>query len=88
MGCNCKQVRKIQKHITPFVIPEYEKKGMKKILKVFGNWLWKMLGCCIVFIFMIIALPIVLSMAIVSYIKKGEMLISLPFLKKQKEMNN
>ena len=84
MGCNCKQVNKINKKFPSFIIPEYEKRGVCRLLQMIGKGLWKFLGFCIAFIFMIIGMPIVIIMAMISYIRHGRMLISLPFLGKNK----
>lgn len=84
MGCNCKQVKKIKKTIPSLVSNEYEKKGINAFLKLIYKYLWHLFGCIITVIFTIIAIPIVAIMAMTSYIKHGEMIISLPFLKRKK----
>ena len=80
MGCNCKQVNKIKKNIPSIVLPEYEKKGVKKFVKIILEYLWHLLGFFVMIIFTIIAMPIIFTMAFINYIKHGEMFISLPFI--------
>jgi hypothetical protein len=80
MSCNCKQVNKIKKTIPSIVLPEYEKKGIKKIFNIILGRLWHLLGFIIMIMFTIIAMPIIFTMAFVNYIRHGEMFISLPFI--------
>lgn len=88
MGCNCKQVKKITKNMPSFELPEYSKKGWKKILKYILKYLWHFIGCVVVLIFTIIATPIILVVAFFNYIKHGEMFITLPFLTKKSKLIN
>jgi hypothetical protein len=89
MGCNCKQAKKIEKNMPFLKIPTYEKKGWKKICDIFVKHLWKILGCIIVIIFTLIAIPVIPLMAMFNYFKNGEMLISMPFIeKKARSMRN
>lgn len=85
MGCNCKQVKKIEKKLPSIKYGEYEKKGWIKFFEIIKKTLWKLLGFCIAFIFTIIAIPVIAIMALISFTVKGEMILSLPFLKNQKD---
>lgn len=83
MGCNCKQAKKIEKNMPFLTMPTYEKKGWRKFCDIMTQRLWKLLGCLIVIIFTLIAIPVIPLMAMFSYFKTGEMLISLPFIEKK-----
>lgn len=81
MGCNCKQIKKIEKNIPSVFHNEYKKQGLKKFLNIIKDLSWKLLGFTITFIFTMIAIPVIAFMALYNFTKHGEMVISLPFLK-------
>lgn len=83
MGCNCKQAKKIEKNMPFLTMPTYEKKGWRKFYNIITDGLWKLLGYVVVVIFTIIVIPAIPLMAMFSYFKRGEMLISLPFIEKK-----
>ena len=84
MGCNCK-MNKIEKKVPSIITPTYEKKGIGKILNILKERLWKLLGCIIVILFMILAIPFVALMVIYNYIRHGELMFSIPFMHSAKE---
>jgi hypothetical protein len=83
MGCNCKQVKKIEKNMPFLTMPTYEKKGWRKIYDIITKGLWKLFGYIIVVIFTLIAIPVIPLMAMFNYFKTGEMFISMPFIEKK-----
>ncbi len=84
MGCNCK-MKKMEKKFPSIITPTYNKQGIGKFLDIIKQRLWKLLGCIIVIIFMILAIPFVALMVIYNYVRHGELMFSIPFLDKPSE---
>lgn len=85
MGCNCKQVKKIEKQIPLIKYSEYKKRGWRFFYDIIKRILWRLLGFGVRFIFTIIAIPIIAIMALINLTFKDEMILSLPFLKNKKK---
>lgn len=86
MGCSCKEVKKIGRKYPIFLREEYNKKGIGKIISVFGDLLIKMLKNVIVVFLFIIGIPFVASMLIYNFCKKGDFIIDMPFMQGQKNI--
>ena len=84
MGCNCK-MKKIEKKFPSIITPTYNKQGINKFFDVIKQQLWKLLGCMVVIILMILAIPFVVLMVIYNYIRYDELMFSIPFLPKPSE---
>lgn len=88
MGCNCKQVKQINKKMNNFQAPLYEKKGFFKILNWIKKILINFLKACLSSIIMIFVLPIIVVVLFFSIVFNGIPLINIPIGKwiKKNEM--
>lgn len=82
MGCNCKQVKKINDKYKFSKTSNYKQLGFIKIFKWFKQSLWNFLGACLSLIFMTVIMPIILIVLFYNTIFKGKNVIDLSFLKK------
>ena len=88
MGCNCKQVKKIEKKYPSFFMPKYEKKGLMNFMSIIKEYLVKLFKNLIIIILILIGVPFVAFMVIINYIQHGELFLKMPFLKTHKLYKN
>lgn len=86
MSCNCKQLKKLEKKIPSILNSKHEKKGVKKILNLIYQFLWKMLGNLIIVIVTAITTPIILIAVIINQFKSNNLIIDLSFLNKKNKL--
>ena len=86
MSCNCKQLKKIEKKVPSILNTQYKKKGIKKILNISYQFLWKMLGNLLIVIVTIITIPIIAILVIINQFKRGNIIIDLSFFTKKNKL--
>lgn len=79
MGCNCKNIKKIDNMLVTNDV-KYEKKGLYGFI---SNFSINLINKCIVILLMVILIPIVIIYFIFSYIFGGSLVFKTPnFIKK------
>ena len=81
MGCNCKQLKRVEKKYPSILIPTYNKSGVKKFINIIKTKLWNLLGHLFIIFSMILLIPLIILVVLFNYIRYGELVFSLPFFK-------
>ena len=90
MGCNCKNVRTIEKSITNFNNKEIERKGFKNILIQILSFFLRIAIKCVILLLLLVLTPIILIVLITNLFCNGNLLIKIPkkWLRKNKDKTN